>query len=109
MTTVPPHFRFASFRLEAKKAWFHMIHFDAKHQKSELKTKVNKQKLSEKIDKNVTPETKLGSKIMWKILNFASFEAKKFSPTFRFETKITKSKRSEKCKAKKKFVYFLAG
>ena len=29
-----------SFRLEAKKAWFHMIHFDAKHQKSEAKTKV---------------------------------------------------------------------
>ncbi len=30
------------FRLEAKKkAWFHMIHFDAKHQKSEAKTKVN--------------------------------------------------------------------
>jgi hypothetical protein len=28
------------FRLEAKKAWFHMIHFDAKHQKSEAKTKV---------------------------------------------------------------------
>ncbi len=26
-----------SFRLEA---WFHMIHFDAKHQKSEAKTKV---------------------------------------------------------------------
>ncbi len=29
-----------SFRLEAKKAWFHMIHFDAKHQKSEVKKKV---------------------------------------------------------------------
>jgi hypothetical protein len=36
-----------------------------------------------------------------KILNFASFEAKKFSPSFRFEVKITKSKRSEKFKAKK--------
>jgi hypothetical protein len=33
---------------------------------------------------------------MRKILNFASFEAKKFSPSFRFEAKITKSKRSEK-------------
>ena len=58
-----------------------MIYFDAKHQKSEAKTKVNKrklskkieakQKLSEKIDKNVffSPETKLGSEIMRKILN----------------------------------------
>jgi hypothetical protein len=48
-----------------------------------------------------SPETKLGSEIMRKILNFASFEAKKFSPSFRFEAKITKSKRSEKFKAKK--------
>jgi hypothetical protein len=39
---------------------------------------------------------------MRKILNFASFEAKKFSPSFCFEAKITKSKRSEKCKAKKR-------
>jgi hypothetical protein len=38
---------------------------------------------------------------MRKILNFASFEAKKFSPSFCFEAKITKSKRSEKFKAKK--------
>jgi hypothetical protein len=38
---------------------------------------------------------------MRKILNFASFEAKKFSPSFRFEAKITKSKRREKFKAKK--------
>ncbi len=48
-----------SFRLEAKKAWFHMIHFDAKHQKSDAKTKVNKRKnrsetkIKRKIDKNV--------------------------------------------------------
>jgi hypothetical protein len=49
-----------------------------------------------------SPETKLGSKIMRKILNFASFEAKKFSPSFRFKAKITKSKRSAKFKAKKK-------
>jgi hypothetical protein len=49
-----------------------------------------------------SPETKLGSKIMQKILNFAtSFEEKKFSPSFRFEAKITKLKRSEKFKAKK--------
>ncbi len=45
-----PHFRFGSeiwnwsenfvsLRSE-KKAWFHMIHFGAKHQKSEVKTKV---------------------------------------------------------------------
>jgi hypothetical protein len=38
---------------------------------------------------------------MRKILNFASFEAKKFSPSFRFEAKITQSKRSEKFKVKK--------
>jgi hypothetical protein len=57
---------------------------------------------SEKIDKNVfLPETKLRSEIMRKILNFASFEAKKFSPSFRFEAKLTKSKGSKKCKAKK--------
>ncbi len=47
---VRPHFRFGSeiwnwsenfvsLRSE-KKVWFHMIHFDAKHQKSEAKTKV---------------------------------------------------------------------
>ncbi len=38
---------------------------------------------------------------MRKILNFASVEAKKFSPLFCFEAKITKLKRSEKFKAKK--------
>jgi hypothetical protein len=48
-----------------------------------------------------SPETKLGSEIMQKILNLASFEAKKFSPALRFEAKITKSKRSEKFKVKK--------
>jgi hypothetical protein len=48
-----------------------------------------------------SPKTKLGSEIMRKILNFASFEVKKFSSPFRFEAKITKSKRSEKFKAKK--------
>jgi hypothetical protein len=47
-----------------------------------------------------SPETKLGSEKMRKILNFASFEAKKLSPLFRFEAKITKSKRSEKFEAK---------
>ncbi len=91
-----------------------MIHFDAKHQKSEAKTKVkqaktkrknwSETKIKLKIDKNVfffSPETKLGSEIMRKILNFASFEAKKFSPLFRFEVKITKSKWSKKFKAKK--------
>ncbi len=39
---------------------------------------------------------------MRKILNFASFEAKKFSPSFRFKAKITKSKRSEKKRKKAK-------
>jgi hypothetical protein len=47
------------------------------------------------------PEMKLGSEIMRKILNFASFESKKFSPSFCYEAKIIKSKRSEKFKAKK--------
>jgi hypothetical protein len=28
-----------------KKAWFHIIHFDAKHQKSEAKTKVKQAKI----------------------------------------------------------------
>ncbi len=39
---VRPHFRFESeiWNWKRKKAWFHMIHFDAKHQKSEAKTKV---------------------------------------------------------------------
>jgi hypothetical protein len=61
-----------------------------------------KRKLSEKIDKNFfSPETKLGSEIMRKILSFASFEAKKFPPSFRFEAKITKLKQSKKFKAKK--------
>jgi hypothetical protein len=36
---------------------------------------------------------------MRKVLNFASFDAKKFSPSF--EAKITKWKRSKKFKAKK--------
>jgi hypothetical protein len=48
-----------------------------------------------------SPETKLGNEIMQKILNFASFDAKKFSPSFCFEAKITKLKRREKFKAKK--------
>jgi hypothetical protein len=38
---------------------------------------------------------------MRKIFNFASFEEKKFSPSFRFEAKITTSKRSKKFKVKK--------
>jgi hypothetical protein len=47
---VRPHFRFGSEIWNwsenfvslgsEKKAWFHMIHFDAKQQKSEAKTKV---------------------------------------------------------------------
>ncbi len=36
------------FRLEAKNAWFHMIHFDVKHQKSEAKTKVKYAKIKRK-------------------------------------------------------------
>jgi hypothetical protein len=48
-----------------------------------------------------SPETKLGSETMRKKMNFSSFEAKKFSPSFRFEAKITKSNQSEKFKAKK--------
>ncbi len=59
-----------------------MIHFDAKHQKSEAKTKVkqakikgknrSETKIKRKNRKNGTfsPETKLGSEKMRKILNF---------------------------------------
>jgi hypothetical protein len=39
---------------------------------------------------------------MRKILNFASFEAKKFFPSFRFEAKITKSKRAKNLNKKVK-------
>jgi hypothetical protein len=63
VTMVRPHFRLGSEIGNGKKTWFYMIHFDAKHQKSEAKTKVKqakikqkikaKRKLSEKIDKNV--------------------------------------------------------
>ncbi len=48
-----------------------------------------------------SPEMKLGSEIIRKILNFASFEAKKFSPSFRFEAKITKSDEAKNLKRKK--------
>jgi hypothetical protein len=46
-----------------------MITLNAKHQKSEAKMKV-------KQAKKFSLETKLGSEIMRKILNFASFAAK---------------------------------
>jgi hypothetical protein len=36
-----------------------------------------------------------------KNIEFSSFEAKKFSPSLRFEAKITKLKRSKKFKLKK--------
>jgi hypothetical protein len=53
---VRPHFRFGNSNLKRKfrfdwkrnKAWFHMIHFDAKHQKSEAKTKVKLAKIKQK-------------------------------------------------------------
>jgi hypothetical protein len=48
-----------------------------------------------------SPETKLGSEIMLKILNFASFEAKKFSPSFRFEAKILNRSKATNLKQKK--------
>jgi hypothetical protein len=57
--------------------------------------------------KNIELKQKFGLNFMrnenWKekVNGFASFEAKKFSPSFRFEAKITKSKRREKLKAKK--------
>ncbi len=90
-----------------------MIHFDAKHQKSEARTKVKSAKLSkkieakrkwnEKIDKNVffSPETKLGGKIMQKILNWSEIHRFSFMWSENFKAKITKSKQSEKFKAKK--------
>jgi hypothetical protein len=48
-----------------------------------------------------SPETKLESEIMRKIFNFASFEAKKFSPLFRFEAKITNRSEAKNLKRKK--------
>ncbi len=46
------------------------------------------------------PKTKLGSKKMQKILNFASFEAKKFPPRFASKRKLL-NQSEEKFKAKK--------
>ncbi len=37
----------AKFEIE-EKTWFHMIHFDAKHQKSQAKTKVKQAKIKRK-------------------------------------------------------------
>jgi hypothetical protein len=87
-----------------------MIHFDAKHQKSEAKTKVKKQKLSEKIGvqqklsekkrkksgkkRKKAKKVKKSGKKRKNILEF------RFA-LFRFEAKITKAKRSETFKAKK--------
>jgi hypothetical protein len=47
------------------------------------------------------PETKLGSKIMRKILNFASFEAKKFSPCFASKQKLLNRSGAKNLKRKK--------
>jgi hypothetical protein len=57
-TRVRPHFRFGSEIWNwsenfvslgrEKNAWFHMIHFDVKHQKSEAKMKVKKAKIKRK-------------------------------------------------------------
>jgi hypothetical protein len=43
-----------------KKALFHMIHFDAKHQKSEAKTKVKQAKIKQKNQS----ETKIKRKLL---------------------------------------------
>jgi penicillin-binding protein-related factor A (putative recombinase) len=45
---------------------------------------------------------------MRKILNLASFEVKKFSPSFRFKAKIIKSKQCEKFKAKNRLEFCFA-
>ncbi len=58
----------------------------------------------------LSPETKLGSEIMRKILNFASFKAKSFPPRFaskrkllnRSEAKNLKRKKAKKAKKRKK-------
>ncbi len=77
-----------------------MIHFDAKHKKSEAKTKV---KLAKIKWKNLS-ETKIKQKKVKK----SEKKAKKWKnrlefrfALFRFEAKITKSKRSEIFKRKK--------
>ncbi len=73
-----------------------MIHFDAKHQKSEAKTKVKEAKIKWKnCSETKSKQKKVKKAKKWKnILEF------RFT-LFRFEAKITKSKRSEKFKANK--------
>jgi hypothetical protein len=113
---VRPHFRFGSEIWNwsenfvslgsEKKASFHMFHFDAKHQKSDAKTKVKWAKIKWKN----WSETKIKRKIVKK----SEKKRKKVKRAkkrknilefryalFRFEAKITKSKRSKKFKAKK--------
>jgi hypothetical protein len=117
LTKVRPHFRFGSeiwnwsenFVLlgSEKKTWFHMIHFDAKHQKSEAKTKVKLAKIkqknrSEKKMKRIKvkkweKKRKKAKKSEKKRKNILAFRF----VLFRFEAKMTKSNRSEKIKAKK--------
>ncbi len=76
-----------------------MIHFDAKHQKSEAKTKVKQAKIKWK--------NRSETKIKWKKVKNSEKKAKKSEKKWkkakkytwillRFEAKTTKSKRSEK-------------
>ncbi len=108
-TRVRPHFRFGSEIWNwsenfvslgsEKKAWFHMIHFDAKHQKSEAKTKVKyakikwknrsetkiKQKKVKKSEKKwkkakkVKKLRKKRKKMAWISLRFVSLRSKNYS------------------------------
>ncbi len=106
--------KFASLGSE-KKAWFHMIHFDAKHQKSEAKTKEKKRKLSEKIEakrkKTKKSEKSKKSEKKWKKakrakkidLNIASLRfTSKQKWLNRSEAKNVKRKKRKKRKNAKK-------
>jgi hypothetical protein len=113
---VRPHFRFGSEIWNwsenfvslgsEKKTLFHMIHFDAKHQKSEAKTKVKYAKIKWKN----RGETKIKRKKRRKAKKSEKSEKSGKSEKnrlefrfalFRFEAKSTKLKRSKKFKVKK--------
>jgi hypothetical protein len=91
---VRPHFRFGSqiwnwsenfvsLRSE-KKAWFHMIHFDVKHQKSEAKMKVKE------------------AKIKWKNRSETKIKRKKVKKSGKKRKKVKKSEKKVKKKWKKR-------
>jgi hypothetical protein len=75
-----------------------MIHFDAKHQKSEAKTKVKEAKIKRKNPSETKIKRKKAEKSEKKQKKLKNRLEFRFA-LFRFEAKITKSKRSKKFKA----------